>query len=699
MNPSPDRPITTFADDKLDRESFVDSLVSALVTPSLDKTGQKIGMRATSLVVGLTGEWGLGKSSVLHLVQGKLDAQEEILVAYFNPWLFNGRDELVVAFFQTINAALGKSNSEKVRAVAEAAKRYWGTISLAAYAAAALIDAYGAHGLATTKVANLLPIVKDAIPTTDASSPDESRRSLEEKIRKSDHAIVVLIDELDRVEDDEVRAVAQLIKAIGDISGISYLVAYEPNRVAEALGNRDISRGELYIEKIIHHSIPLRPLFEADKRALIEAAFEKTPINIGSPRLDYQEQLLDLVIDAIRTPRDINRLLGAFMVLENAVRGDICPFDVLGYCWIMTKSSTIQRTIINHIDDLVDDPSEKWYLTKRFTQETRSSPTDLVRIFGDESKGHHEILKHIFLKLQGKSTINGSRLSKRRNLVRMLYLGNPPDQVSRKEIERLWSISDIPKVASELARIRDANRLQACFDSLDAHLPGLPAEHDRSFWCGISCLLYRTSDWITAQEGGRHFVEQAAAILSTMAQLDQSGKTRLIATIHALIECGDLSIVPYILYKEAFAHGLTDQRQQPRGNGLLTEDEARALMADELPRYRNAVFEGVALRRVPNPAVFYLLGLCAGKDDELRNSLTKQLSEDKSLITMAALLTPTGHILDRAFLSRLFSVTDVRSAVENLLSSERSPEDEWLRQSLENFLTCSAQPEGQNIPH
>lgn len=469
--------------------------------------------------------------------------------------------------------------------------------------------------------------------------------------------------------------------------------------MAEALGNGDISKGELYLEKIIHHSIPLRPLFEADKRALIEAAFEKTPINTGSPRLDYQEQLLDLVIDAIRTPRDINRLLGAFMVLENAVRGDICPFDVLGYCWIMTKSSTIQRTIINHIDDLVDDPSEKWYLTKRLTQETRSSPTDLVRIFGDESKGYHEILEHIFLKLQGKSTTDGSRLSKRRNLVRMLYLGNPPDQVSRKEIERLWNISDIPILASELARIRDVDRLQACFDSLEAHLPRLPAEHDVSFWCGVSRLLYRTSDWITAQEGGPQFARQAAAIVSAMAKVDQSGKTRLIATIRALIKCNDLSIVPELLHQEAFAHGLTKQQHSARGDGSLTKDEAEGLLAEELPRYRKAVLEGVALRRVPNPTVFYLLGLCAGKDDELRNSLTKQLSEDKFLITMAALLTPPGNRVGRKFLSYFFSIDEARSSVEHLLSSDRSPEDQWLRQSLENFLTCSAQPEGQNIPH
>ncbi|MGK3151703.1 P-loop NTPase fold protein, partial [Staphylococcus shinii] len=67
-------------------------------------------------------------------------------------------------------------------------------------------------------------------------SPQEERRKLEKKLADAKIAVVVLIDELDRVEDDEVRAVAQLVKAIGDIKGISYLVAYDPERVADALG-------------------------------------------------------------------------------------------------------------------------------------------------------------------------------------------------------------------------------------------------------------------------------------------------------------------------------------------------------------------------------------------------------------------------------------------------------------------------------
>jgi hypothetical protein len=55
-----DRSISRAVEDKLDRGVFVDNLVRALVREELDKHGRVHAARATGLVVGLTGSWGLG---------------------------------------------------------------------------------------------------------------------------------------------------------------------------------------------------------------------------------------------------------------------------------------------------------------------------------------------------------------------------------------------------------------------------------------------------------------------------------------------------------------------------------------------------------------------------------------------------------------------------------------------------------------
>lgn len=68
----------------------------------------------------------------------------------------------------------------------------------------------------------------------------EHRRELELLLARASHewnvTFVVLIDELDRIEDGEIRAVAQLVKAVADFPQISYLLTYDRPRVVQALG-------------------------------------------------------------------------------------------------------------------------------------------------------------------------------------------------------------------------------------------------------------------------------------------------------------------------------------------------------------------------------------------------------------------------------------------------------------------------------
>src|SRR2546427_11595454 len=81
----PERPIVSQREDKLERAGFVQRLTDALINPS---NGQ-----ATGVVVGITGQWGSGKSSILNLVSEKIKHDyEEALVVRFDPWLISGRN-------------------------------------------------------------------------------------------------------------------------------------------------------------------------------------------------------------------------------------------------------------------------------------------------------------------------------------------------------------------------------------------------------------------------------------------------------------------------------------------------------------------------------------------------------------------------------------------------------------------------------
>jgi predicted KAP-like P-loop ATPase len=141
-----DRPISSAEEDRLDRGAFVENLLRALIERQMDEDGQTVSCRATGFVVGLTGPWGLGKSSVLHLVRERLEREDKVIVAYFNPWLFKGRDELILGFFGALRSAMGRDRAGRFKALVEPLKRYQGAILFPTRVAALFADLHGAGG-------------------------------------------------------------------------------------------------------------------------------------------------------------------------------------------------------------------------------------------------------------------------------------------------------------------------------------------------------------------------------------------------------------------------------------------------------------------------------------------------------------------------------------------------------------------------
>ena len=81
-----DDAINSFEDDLLNRSSFVENLSSSLLSWNDKK----------SLVIGLFGKWGSGKTSIINLLEKQLSSEKEKksskdkkkspIVINFNPW-------------------------------------------------------------------------------------------------------------------------------------------------------------------------------------------------------------------------------------------------------------------------------------------------------------------------------------------------------------------------------------------------------------------------------------------------------------------------------------------------------------------------------------------------------------------------------------------------------------------------------------
>ncbi len=224
-----DRSIRSRDEDRLARGELAARLSDCLIDPSTS--------RATGLVVGLAGSWGSGKSSVISLVEEELRRRhKDVALVVFNPWQVSGEDTLLTGLVNELVDVVNQLSVDPVRkgAVLQAFLRYGGRL-------AGSIPIFG-RGIADAAGA----VEKDVAETYSVAA---LRDEIKQKLATFPYPIVVLIDEIDRLDDLEVRVIAKIVKAVIDFEGVSYLLAYDRERVALALGHGSRERGEAYLEE------------------------------------------------------------------------------------------------------------------------------------------------------------------------------------------------------------------------------------------------------------------------------------------------------------------------------------------------------------------------------------------------------------------------------------------------------------------
>jgi predicted KAP-like P-loop ATPase len=312
-----DQPIRSAVDDRFARAPFA------------QRMAQTIAMRPepASLVVGLSGAWGDGKTSVLYMIEECLKGEPDVIAVRFNPWHFTSEDYLIRGFFDTLASAMGKNLKTTGEAIGAAMKKYGSLLSVA--------SASLASGAVTVDPGRAMTGMGESLSTTTL---DNLKDRIEEGLSTSGKKVVVLIDDIDRLDRAETHAIFKLVKLSAGFEHTTYLLAFDEEVVASALGERygegGYAAGRAFLEKIIQVPLRLPPADATALRALtyegIDQALQRAGIDIPREQADvFALQFRSGMGPRLTTPRQARLYANALMFSLPLVHGEVHLVDFM----------------------------------------------------------------------------------------------------------------------------------------------------------------------------------------------------------------------------------------------------------------------------------------------------------------------------------------------------------------------------------
>jgi|GEM_PF-6113690 len=288
-----------------------------------------------SFVIGIEGEWGEGKSSFIHFLkqafpQGETDPLRPTLVE-FNPWWFEGSDQLLRHFFDELLGQIDKSGRWTA-----GAKRFLKSLAtLAEVSGKAAQLAPDPTVKANGKLAEFLGWCLQKLGGGKTKSVHVLKVSSAHTLQALQFKTIVFIDDLDRLPASEICELFRVIKAVADLPNIVYVIAYDRKIVASALNDFHKDSGEAYLEKIVQLPFRLPKPTQAQFLAYNTKLLAGFWID-GAPALpDNGEEpaALELIVKAfLPKPRDVKRLLATLLVnhaIPDEIRMDRLDFVFL----------------------------------------------------------------------------------------------------------------------------------------------------------------------------------------------------------------------------------------------------------------------------------------------------------------------------------------------------------------------------------
>lgn len=532
---SSDQPINSSKQDLFAREDYAKKVAKILLSKSITE----------SYAIGLYAPWGYGKTSLLRMIENQID--HKAVVVRFNPWAYTDQASMVRGLLIQLASEVSAILPEEERQDVISSKDKLN----------GLLEKYG--GLTGAINTNLEKGVSALSKLITQDSVDDIRKRVEEIIKACNKRVIVVVDDVDRLDQDEIFQLFKLIKIITNFDRVTYLIAFDDIAVSKALKKRfsdggDEEAGRKYIEKIIQ--IPLHlPLIERevlDRLVLqgIDGCLNDFNIEINQDDVDrFRSVYDDHIAPHIDTPRMVNRYVNSIMFTLPMVDGEVNMGDLLLIEFIRLIYPAIYSELRSE-KKLMTGTLHSVFLEKdEWKKEVREK---VDRIVGD-NEDLKEVLKALFPSIQnvyekyGSNNMSQGHLRSLKRVASVDYYnryftyGVGKNDIADSEIVAVLSLEDVDGIVDSLQKLLKAGPQDLVMAKLKTYIKS--ATSPKAF---AQALLIAVEQLSAKKDSvfGRSPVEESIELI---AQLLSSSQDRLKDYSELVDGCDNLDQLTFLI--------------------------------------------------------------------------------------------------------------------------------------------------------
>ena len=461
------------------------------------------------------GPWGSGKTSVINLVENALSRKDDdgkagVSVVRFEPWNYLTAEQLLAQFLKEVEGALDKDAYGRRKLFGKLrGKRPEVLNAFAAYSEALLMTAGAAASLAGAPLAGVaVPAFGNRLTSRLRKSADRAgsvsakKQRLEEELLKFDGRVVVIIDDIDRLPNDQVRMVFQLVASLAKLPKINYLLSFDEEVVTRALSEVQKCDGAEYLEKVVQVPVRLPSISSGDlERILLK------DINAIFEAFSYRREDLDdkrwngvcltFLNNRFSTIREVRRFSNALKAKLSILPRFCCFEDVVALAVLELKVPKVVDWVRVHKDFLCGTIGSSSYTISGDPKDTLANLKERFSglVPSSEAKWAVEAVCRLFPRVANKTGMSHCVYYSRKSLnaiwradsFDLYFHSNIPDGIDVHEVLDALNVSEGGVLLEDLHRHAGAGSMIDFVSAMRAHVSTL--EEGRAEIVTRACLL------------------------------------------------------------------------------------------------------------------------------------------------------------------------------------------------------------------